>query len=174
MTEIVPWLNTVAMPVPARAGLRGPGKRGLQLALGVLWLADAGLQFQPYMFSRQFITETIEPAAAGDPGIIARPIMWAAQVAGGHLALANAGFALIQLLIAAGLFYPEDRQDRARDLDCLVGLRLVARRRLRRAAYRGQSADRAAGSGDLVRAGRLAGLACAAGPARRRAAAVVR
>jgi hypothetical protein len=105
MTEIVPWLNTVSMPVPARAGQRGLSKRGLQLALGVLWLVDAGLQFQPYMFSRQFITATIEPVAAGNPGIVARPIIWAAHLAAGHLALANAGFALIQLLIAAGLFY---------------------------------------------------------------------
>ncbi|HET7014527.1 MAG TPA: hypothetical protein VFI65_11485 [Streptosporangiaceae bacterium] len=105
MTEIVPWLNTVAMPTSERARLWRPTKRALQLALGAIWLVDAGLQFQPYMFSRQFITETIEPAAAGNPWLVARPIMWAAHLAAGHLALANAAFALLQLLIAVGLFY---------------------------------------------------------------------
>src|SRR6185437_5045899 len=62
-------------------------------------------QFQPYMFSRQFITGTIEPAADGNPWPVARPILWAAHLAAGHLALANAAFAFIQLLIAVGLFY---------------------------------------------------------------------
>ena len=93
------------MPSPARARLPWPTKRALQLALGAIWLVDALLQLQPYMFSRQFITGTIDPVAAGNPWLVARPISWAAHLAAGHLALANAGFALIQLLIAAGLFY---------------------------------------------------------------------
>ncbi|HEY3907053.1 MAG TPA: hypothetical protein VGM14_24320 [Streptosporangiaceae bacterium] len=115
MIEIKPWLNTVAMPIPARARLPWPTKRALQLALGGLWLVDAGLQLQPYMFSRQFITGTIDPAAAGNPWLVARPIIWAAHLAAGHLALANAGFALIQLLIAAGLFY-------RRSVKCALGV----------------------------------------------------
>jgi hypothetical protein len=115
MIEIKPWLNTVAMPIPARARLPWPTKRALQLALGAAWLVDAGLQLQPYMFSRQFITGTIDPAAAGNPWLVARPIIWAAHLAAGHLALANAGFALIQLLIAAGLFY-------RRSVKCALGV----------------------------------------------------
>lgn len=54
---------------------------------------------------------------------------------------------------------PEVGQVRARGFHRLVGLGLVARRRLRRTADRGQSADRPAGSGDLVCAGGLASLA---------------
>jgi hypothetical protein len=38
-------------------------RRRLQLTLGVLWLLDAALQYQPYMFSRAFATQTLAPTA---------------------------------------------------------------------------------------------------------------
>ena len=53
-------------------------RRRLQLTLGVLWLVDAALQYQPYMFSRAFATQTLAPTAQGDPAPVARPIAWAA------------------------------------------------------------------------------------------------
>jgi len=34
----------------------GGWRRGLQIALGLVWLLDAALQYQPYMFSRGFVT----------------------------------------------------------------------------------------------------------------------
>jgi hypothetical protein len=79
-------------------------RRTLQLILGMVWLLDAALQFQPFMFSSGFVTKVIEPGAAGDPAFIARPITWAAQIMAHHLVLGNTMFALIQLAIAAGLF----------------------------------------------------------------------
>src|SRR5487761_1380313 len=45
----------------------GPRRR-LQLALGVLWLLDAALQYQPYMFSQAFAVKILDGSAAGRPG----------------------------------------------------------------------------------------------------------
>jgi hypothetical protein len=81
-----------------------PTRRALQLVLGMVWLLDAALQFQPYMFNSNFVTKTIEPTAAGDPGVVAGPVLWAAHVIAHHVALYNAVFATIQLVIAAGFF----------------------------------------------------------------------
>jgi len=75
----------------------------LQLALGVWWIIDAALQFQPAMFTGRFAREVIAPAAQGQPGFVAAPIRLA-----GHIILwapgpFNAVFALIQLAIGLGL-----------------------------------------------------------------------
>ena len=76
----------------------------MQLALAALWLLDAVLQFQPYMFSKAFATNVIGSAAAGNPGIVAGPISFAAGVIVHHPALYNSLFASMQLLIAISLF----------------------------------------------------------------------
>lgn len=80
-------------------------RRALQIVLGIIWLIDAGLQYQPYMFTRDFVTQTIAPAAAGTPWFVDRPAMWAARIMLPHIAVDNALFATIQLLIAVALFY---------------------------------------------------------------------
>ena len=38
-------------------------RRWLQIGLGALWVLDGALQYQPYMFSRTFVTGIIDPAA---------------------------------------------------------------------------------------------------------------
>jgi hypothetical protein len=81
-----------------------PGRRGLQLCLGLIWLLDAGLQFQPYMFTPFFVTQMIQPAAAGNPGVVVESVNWAVSVMLQHIAVYNAIFATIQLLIAVGIF----------------------------------------------------------------------
>ena len=78
-------------------------RRRVQLAVAALWLLDAVLQFQPYMFSRAFATNVIGSAAAGNPGIVAWPITFAAGVIAHHPAVYNSFFASTQLLIAVGL-----------------------------------------------------------------------
>lgn len=80
-------------------------RRRVQLLLGVLWLLDAALQYQPYMFSRAFATHVLAPSAAGNPGWVADPVHWAARLTASHPVLLNAAFATVQLLIAIGLFY---------------------------------------------------------------------
>ena len=82
-----------------------PGRRGLQICLGLVWLLDAGLQFQPYMFGPFFVTQGIELSTVGSPGLVASSVNWAAQVMLRHIAVYNAIFATIQLLIAGGMFF---------------------------------------------------------------------
>jgi hypothetical protein len=84
---------------------RWPARRWLQILLGMVWLLDAALQFQPYMFSRGFPTGIIQPTAAGNPALIARPILWSAHLMAQHIVFCNALFAVTQLAIAAGLFF---------------------------------------------------------------------
>ena len=78
-------------------------RRRVQLALAAMWLLDAVLQFQPYMFSKAFATNIIGSAAAGNPGIVAGPVTFAAGVIVHHPAVYNSLFASTQLLIAISL-----------------------------------------------------------------------
>ena len=85
-------------------------RQRLILLLGFVWLLDAALQFQPFMFTGSFVTRIIEPAAGGNPGIVAAPLLWAAHLMLHHIALFNAIFATTQLLIAVGLLVPRTRK----------------------------------------------------------------
>jgi hypothetical protein len=78
-------------------------RRGLQLALAALWLLDAALQFQPYMFTRAFAHDAINPAGDGQPVFVAAPVHFAGHVIAAHPVAINAAFALVQLAIAIGL-----------------------------------------------------------------------
>lgn len=101
--------NRIVDP-PTHAAVRaGPGTVGrarqwLTWALGLLWLLDAALQYQPYMFTRAFPNQVIEPAGQGSPVWIQGPVSWTAGLMADHIVFWNAGFATIQLLIALGLF----------------------------------------------------------------------
>jgi hypothetical protein len=80
-------------------------RRWLQIALGVIWVLDAALQFQPYMFHREFVTAIIEPAGQGSPAVIASSV-----TAASHLMLTsepafNAVFATAQLALGLGLLW---------------------------------------------------------------------
>jgi hypothetical protein len=81
------------------------GRRGLQICLGFLWLLDAALQFQPYMFGPAFVTRGIEPATAGNPAFVANSVTWVSRLMLHHAALYNTAFASIQLLLAVGFFF---------------------------------------------------------------------
>ena len=76
-----------------------------QVVLGLLWLMDGLLQFQPYMFGKTFITGVLLPNAAGQPGIIASPITWIANLIEPHVVIFNAFAATLQVLIGLGLLY---------------------------------------------------------------------
>jgi hypothetical protein len=95
-------LSVEAQPERTRAGVF---QRRLQVALGLVWLIDAGLQYQPFMFHRGFVTQVIAPNAAGQPGIIGDPITWMAHAIEPRVAVFNAFAATIQLLIGVGLIY---------------------------------------------------------------------
>jgi hypothetical protein len=80
-------------------------RRSLQIALGMVWLLDAALQYQPYMFSRSFVTDVLAPASIGNPALLADPAEWAARIIGHDVVVWNAAFATIQLTLAAGLLW---------------------------------------------------------------------
>lgn len=82
----------------------GP-RRWLQAGLGLIWLLDAGLQFQPFMFGRGFVTSVLMPAGMGSPAIVSGAVTGAGQLIEPHAALANAVFATVQLLLGLGLLW---------------------------------------------------------------------
>jgi len=77
-------------------------RRLLQLALAGIWLLDALLQYQSFMFSKGF-SQMIGGTAAGNPGVVASPITWDATLVAHHAVLLNSVFATIQLLIGIGI-----------------------------------------------------------------------
>jgi len=79
-------------------------RRGLQIALGLVWLLDGVLQLQPYMFGSGFAS-MLGSAATGSPGVLASPILWASRLVGHDAIALNTAFALIQLAIGAGLLW---------------------------------------------------------------------
>lgn len=93
-------MSDIAAPAARTAARRSSpepwsSRRTLQTCLALIWLLDAALQFQPYMFSGNFVTKIIEPAAAGDPAVVAAPVTWSARIMAGHIVAANAAFAMI-------------------------------------------------------------------------------
>jgi Domain of unknown function (DUF5134) len=90
---------------PAAAHEHAPAsdpRRRLQLALALLWLLDAMLQFQPFMFGHGF-GQMLAGSADGNPAIVARPVAWSAAFIDHHVAVLNAIFAAIQLLLGLGI-----------------------------------------------------------------------
>ena len=77
-------------------------RRVLQLGLAAVWLLDAILQYQSWMFTKAF-GQMLAASAAGNPGVIASPITWSAGIVEHHPVSTNAAFATIQLLLALGI-----------------------------------------------------------------------
>ncbi|MGH3275718.1 MAG: hypothetical protein ACRDNZ_15510, partial [Streptosporangiaceae bacterium] len=80
----------------------GP-RRWLQVALGWVWIVDAALQYQPYMFTRSFVTQIIDPVSAGNPAVISNAVLGSGEIILSHPVIFNAAFATIQLVIGMGL-----------------------------------------------------------------------
>jgi hypothetical protein len=81
-------------------------RRGLQIALGILWLLDGVLQLQPFMLGRGFATQIVAPAGDGQPAFVAVPVHWAAGVIAAHPTVWDLPFAAAQLSIGVGLLVP--------------------------------------------------------------------
>jgi hypothetical protein len=111
-------LGTDAQPAAKRLDAR----RALQLGLAAIWLLDAVLQYQAFMYSKGF-TQMIGGTAAGNPSVIARPITWNSTLVEHHLVLLNTVFATIQLLIGLGIaFRPTVRVALAASIAWAVGV----------------------------------------------------
>ncbi len=80
-------------------------QRMLQVALGLFWILDAALQFQPYMFGRVFVNTFILSNAAGQPFVLGDLITHVGNFVAPDIAAWNTIFALIQLFIGVGLLF---------------------------------------------------------------------
>jgi hypothetical protein len=78
-------------------------RRGLQIALGVFWLLDGGLQAQSFMFTRGFATQLIAPTGQGQPGVVSGPVHFASTLIAAHPFAWNLLFAAAQVLLGVGL-----------------------------------------------------------------------
>jgi len=81
-------------------------RRGVQVALGVLWLVDAVLQLQPFMFTRAFGRQMLASAGAGQPAWVTGPVDFFATLVAQHPVPLDAGFALIQFALGIGFLFP--------------------------------------------------------------------
>ncbi len=80
-------------------------RRGIQIALGLLWILDGLLQFQPVMLTKKFATEVIAPAGDGQPGFISGPVNEIARIILHHPTVMDVSFGLIQLALGLGILY---------------------------------------------------------------------
>ena len=78
--------------------------RTAQTALGLIWLLDAGLQFQSFMYSKGFIA-MLTNMTSGQPHWLAVSVNWGAHLAAGNLTVYNTLFALTQAAIGFGLLF---------------------------------------------------------------------
>ena len=92
--------------VDSEAGRLLRWRRSLTWAVGLVWLLNAGLQLQPYMFTTDFPNDVIKPVGQGSPSWISSATQWAGTLMAGHINFWNALFALTQLAIAVGCFFP--------------------------------------------------------------------
>lgn len=82
-------------------------QRTFRLVLATVWLLDAALQLQPFMFTRgsNGFSGMLHGMSAGNPGFLSHPITWNASIVYHQPILSNAVFASIQFLIAFGIVY---------------------------------------------------------------------
>ncbi len=80
-------------------------RRGIQIALGVLWLADGALQLQPFMFGRGFVNQILMPAYMGSPAGVTGPALAFTRLILHAPGAWNTAFAVTQLLLGAALLW---------------------------------------------------------------------
>ncbi len=81
-------------------------RRRLEMVLGMIWVLDGALQFQPYMFTNAFFTNMLGMANMGLPGPVSSAIFQVTTLLTKHPVIWNAAFAALQVAIGAGLLWP--------------------------------------------------------------------
>ena len=77
--------------------------RGIQIALGLVWLLDGLFQFKSFMFTHSIVTEVFEPAMHGQPSFIGDPMRTFDDFYGRDLTLWNSLSGEIQIAIGLAL-----------------------------------------------------------------------
>lgn len=82
-------------------------QRTFQLILATVWLLDAVLQIQPFMFTAgsDGFSGMLHGVVGGNPSWIAHTITWNSSIVDHHPILTNTPFALIQFLIGFGIVW---------------------------------------------------------------------
>jgi hypothetical protein len=82
-------------------------QRTFRLILATVWLLDATLQIQPFMFTpgSNGFSGMLNGAAAGNPGWFHSVVTWNASIIDHQPVLTNTIFAGVQFLIAFGIIY---------------------------------------------------------------------
>ncbi len=95
------------MSAPARSARLGGRPfvttRGIQIALGLVWLLDGLFQFKSFMFTHSIVTEVFEPAMHGQPSFIGDPMRTFDDFYGRDLTLWNSLSGEIQIAIGLAL-----------------------------------------------------------------------
>jgi hypothetical protein len=114
------WEMTAAKVAPSESAVKSSGSRAMgfgaaprdpqrffQLVLATIWLLDAVLQIQPFMFTRGAagFSGMLNGLAPGNPSWIAHTITWNGSIVYHQPVLTNSFFAGIQFLIAFGIVY---------------------------------------------------------------------
>jgi hypothetical protein len=82
-------------------------QRTFQLILATVWLLDAVLQIQPFMFTKgsSGFSGMLNGIASGNPSVVSHTITWNASIVYHQPILTNTLFALIQFLIGFGIAF---------------------------------------------------------------------
>jgi hypothetical protein len=80
--------------------------RLLQIALGVVWIFDGLLKFQPHLFRPSFISDVIRPMAVGQPDLIGSTISHMANFLSHEATMWVAIFGLVEIAIGAAMLSP--------------------------------------------------------------------
>ncbi len=97
----------ISSPGVAKSSVEHPRdlQRTFQLVLATVWLLDAALQLQPFMFTRgpNGFSGMLNSMAAGNPAWVEHSIAWNASNVYHDPVLSNSIFALIQFIIGFGI-----------------------------------------------------------------------
>ncbi len=82
-------------------------QRTFRLVLATVWLLDAALQLQPFMFTRgpSGFSGMLNGLGSGNPGFLLHPVAWNASIVYHQPILTDTIFASVQILIAFGIVY---------------------------------------------------------------------
>jgi hypothetical protein len=81
-------------------------RRSLQIALGLIWIFDGLLKFQPALFKPAFVDVIIRPMALGQPTVVASTINHMANFLSHEATMWVAIFGLIEIAIGAAMLSP--------------------------------------------------------------------
>ena len=84
-------------------------RKALQRVLGVLWLIDGLLQFQPQMFTMNMVNGIMKPMLNGQPGLFEPSLQFIVNQTTLHLVEVNLLIGVVQVLLGLGFLLLPDR-----------------------------------------------------------------